>query len=457
MSLETMTKLSSTTVGVGGTSTVTFSNISQNYTDLKILISARTSDGNTGTIARLKFNGSTTGYSSVYAQGRGDSVATGTGATTAGDIGRFPGVNSPVTDNVFSNTEINIPNYTGYVYKTYTVDCTTEANQTIAYLIIASGLWSNPDPITSIDISSSAGTISENSTFTLYGIKNAAKTAGNSIKATGGNIVFDGTYVYHTFTSSGTFSTTAPIPAADVFAFAGGGGAGSAQGGGNGAGGGGAGGYLTSLTSFPSGASGTITIGAGGAAGPGVNAAGSGFGTNGTNGNTTTFGFGSFTLAPAGGGGGGRDNGSSGFTGTSGASGGGGAGSSGSGGSVSPSSQGNAGGAGSGTRGGGGGGAGAAGVSGATSGNGGAGVGIWYNGTTTYFAGGGGVGARGTTAGSGGIGGGGNGKANDEGAGNNGDRNTGGGGGAGGSSPTSSNYYEGGSGGSGIVIIRYKA
>ena len=41
MSIETMTKLATVTVGSGGSSTITFSNIPQNYTDLVVKASLR--------------------------------------------------------------------------------------------------------------------------------------------------------------------------------------------------------------------------------------------------------------------------------------------------------------------------------------------------------------------------------------------------------------------------------
>ena len=61
MSLETMTKLATYTVGAGGDSSVTFSNIPQTYTDLVIRVSARTTrSASTLNILYVTFNGVTT-------------------------------------------------------------------------------------------------------------------------------------------------------------------------------------------------------------------------------------------------------------------------------------------------------------------------------------------------------------------------------------------------------------
>ena len=76
MSLETMTKLATTTVGVGGVASVTFSNIPQGYTDLKVVISAR-GDGASG-IFVCQFNGATTNLSSKVLYGiNGDTAGSG--------------------------------------------------------------------------------------------------------------------------------------------------------------------------------------------------------------------------------------------------------------------------------------------------------------------------------------------------------------------------------------------
>lgn len=433
---------------------VTFDNIPQSgYTDLKVVASARTDDPNTGTIAYIKFNGSSSTYSSRYLQGRGDSTASGTGSTSYGEIGRIPGVNSPVTNSVFSNTEIIIPNYLSSNNKSYSVDAVTEANQTIAYAILTAGLWSTSSAITSILVASTAGNLVAGSTFSLYGIAATGTTPATAPKATGGNIVAnDGTYWYHAFTTSGTFTPQTPLTCSALVVGGGGGNGGYA-------GGGGAGGLVYSAINSLTITNYAVTIGAGGAA---RTASEAGLGNSGSN---TTFN----SLTAGGGGGGGSDtniNGANGAA-TNGSGGGGGYGSYGG----TGNGTGGNGGAGNGAPGGtvanyssgGGGGAGANGANATAQngGNGGAGLNTyssWATATTTgvsgYYAGGGG-GANGNGAsgvgGTGGAGGGGNGHKWNTGGSTSGVANTGGGGG--GNSQLS--YGVGGAGGSGIVIIRY--
>jgi hypothetical protein len=448
MSIETMTKLATVTVGAGGTSNITFDNIPQNYTDLKLVCSVRT-DGNVINFNEggLRFNRDVvSSNSSRFLIGDGTSA---TSASVTSDYIPFgPNQGSLTTANTFTSNEAYITNYSSFNYKSVILDGAAENNASAGRATLTSGLWSNPSPITVVAVFPGGGyNFVANSTVTLYGIKNARQTAGNSIKATGGNISFDGTYVYHVFNASGTFTPTQSI-LADMVVVAGGGGSGH--------GGGGAGGYLTFTSQTLSTIGYTCTVGAGGTAA----ASRSAYGTNGGDSQ-----FGSLTLVKGGGAAG--TGGSGVFNGLAGASGGGGAPSGfgvGTGGAATPSGQGNAGGgAGSNSgayAGGGGGGAGAAGGTG-NSGTGVAGVGgvgltnAITGGAATgvgqlvsgsyYLAGGGGGGADAGAA-LGGAGGGGNGSSA---VAQNGAVATGGG--AGGSS--NNNGY---AGGSGVIIVRYK-
>ena len=452
MSLETMTKLATTTVGGGGTASITFSNIPQGYTDLKLVILGRddrSGQPNGDFTMQVGFNG-TINTGSVYTMIRigsnGASAFSDSSAVNSMPLGMLS--SATATSNVFGSNEVYITNYSGNAFKTVTCEGASETNATTAFTALNSGLISSSLPITDIKIVSYFGTtLSANSTLTLYGIKNLKKATGNSIKATGGNTtLFDGTYVYHVFTSTGTFQPTTPLTA-DILQIAGGGGGGT-NASGRGGGGGGAGGLLSlSNTFFSSGVTYTCTVGAGGAAA--------------TNGNNSQIGP---LTASVGGGKGG--NGA--VAGSDGGSGGGGGGNASYG--SATSGQGNIGGVGTGNQGGGGGGAGAAGGAGTADsgpsgagGNGSSAYSLWglTTGTgqnvsgTYYFAGGGSGGGNTSTTtaiGSAGLGGGGFGSYNNT-VPTAATANTGGGGGGGGYYISS---YSGGAGGSGIVIVRYK-
>jgi hypothetical protein len=444
---------------------VTFTNIPQTgYTDLKIVASVRSDVGNLGDFIYFYLNSPGTGaYTQQFIRSDGSTPSAGTVATSYYPLQFVNGSGS--TSNTFSNTEMYIPNYTGSGLKSFSVETVVENNGSGAWADIQAGLWNQTAAVTSITLNSGSGSYLRNSTFYLYGIAAFGVEPVIAPKATGGDIVkTDGTYWYHAFLSSGTFTPTVGL-SCDVLVVAGGGGGGS---GASSGGGGGAGGYRTStgLATVAS-TNYAVTIGAGGTGG--IGSAGAGQGTQGNNSifssiTSTGGGFGSSTQAPSAitnGGAGGSGGGAGGY--------GGGLGTGFTGGAASPSGQGNAGGNGAPgpnnyQGGGGGGGAGAVGANAVTvtGGNGGAGLNTlstWFSATGTgvsgYVAGGGGGGTNEVNTGYGLGGAGGGGRAGYW----NGSSltlpvagtvNTGGGGGGAGS-----NGATGGAGGSGIVIVRY--
>jgi hypothetical protein len=430
------------TVGAAGASSVTFNSIPQTgYTDLVVKASVSTTASN-GFV--MSINGSTANFTYKLLEGDGAAAASYSGTT-----GRVAyAFNST---SVFSNLEVYIPNYTSANNKSFSVDGVSEQNATTAYADLTAGLWSQTAAITSLGFNFSAGNLQPNSTFYLYGVAALGTTPAIVPYATGGDtIMTDGTYWYHAFKSSGTFTpATGKSLSCDVLVVAGGaGGGGNSTGsGGVGGGGGGAGGYR-STTALSVLSATTVTVGGGGAGG--ISSGGQG-----SNGSDSVF----SSLTSTGGGGGAGTN----ANGSNGGSGGGGYFNY-SGGISSPVTspvQGFAGGGGAtgaSYRGGGGGGASAAGVSAIVANpDGGAGsnsLSSWLSvvglGVCGYVAGGGGGGAYIGTNGAGGAGGGGTGGPNG-GTPTSGTANTGSGGG--GAGYTASNA--GGNGGSGLVIVRY--
>jgi hypothetical protein len=438
---------------------VTFSTIPQTYTDLKLLISSKSSEGSQSANYWIQFNSDTgANYTNKRIYSGATTAASDNGNTGINGIsaGFIPG-DIANTTSTFSNCEIYIPNYAGSATKSVSCDSSSEGNQTSGvWLNTAAGLWNNTAAITSLTIAVTGASQTIGSTFYLYGISNV--TSGS--KATGGVVSSDGTYYYHMFPFSGTFTPTESITA-DVLVIAGGGGGGVHHGGGGGAGGlrstvtaTGGGGSLESPLSLTAQAY-TVTVGAGGTGSTNNS-------VRGTAGANSVF----STITSTGGGGGGSRNTEQ--NGGAGGSGGGG-GYTGAGGArtASPVQGFNGGGdtAPNGA-GGGGGGAGAAGASttsaqGAAGGNG-VQITAFANATQTgvnngYYGGGGSGGWQtpsGGSAGAAGLGGGGVGSGTDESTATaNGISNTGGGGGGGGY--VDGGAYSAGAGGSGLVIIRY--
>jgi hypothetical protein len=437
-------------------SSVTFSNIPQTgYTDLKIVCSTRTDYAGFLDLNMFLNGNASSGYSWRRLNGDGGS-ATSTSSTSAGVIPSAT-LGTTSTANTFANTEIYIPNYTSTTSKSVSIDAVTENNATTSYQTFTAGLSTLSTAITSVSFGLGAGNFVANSTFSLYGIAALGTTPAIAPKASGGNrIDNDGTYWYHTFTSSGSFVPQIGINC-DVLVVAGGGSGGSWA-----SGGGGAGQIRYATSQFLTTTTQAITVGAGGTSVPDFGGGG-GVGGDGSNSSLTS------TIIAIGGGGGGGSAGNLPFgIGRDGGSGGGGAYSraggsalgTGTGGTAYGFAGGSAVGAGNfGSAGGGGAGA----VGGSTGGSangqpGGIGLATWSSwGSVTntgqnvsgtfYYAGGGGGGGQ--TGAAGGSGGGGAGSSLSAGNGIAGTTNTGGGGG--GQRDTGS----GGNGGSGIVIIRY--
>jgi hypothetical protein len=255
---NTYVALDQVTVGTA-VSTVTFSSINQNYTDLVLVVSAAASSFANDLAIRIG-NGSVdsgSNYSNTILTGNGSSAQS---VRNTNQTSIFPGYYAgPTTTLGNSNQIIHFMNYAN-----------TTTNKTIlSRSNVASGgvdanvnLWRSTVAINTIELRIIGNNIAAGSTFSLYGIANADQ---NAALATGGIISEDATHWYHTFGASGAFVPKQALTC-DVLVVAGGGG-GGANGGAVGPGGGGAGGLIglsaqsLSVTSYP------VTVGAGGVGG----------------------------------------------------------------------------------------------------------------------------------------------------------------------------------------------
>ena len=162
---NTYEAIATVTVGSGGASTIDFTSIPSTYTDLKLVLSGRSTSS--GTVASIKFNNSSANFSGIWLVGTGSSALSGTGA----DYFRINW--SASTSNTFGNTEIYIPNYAGSNNKSFSSDGSSENNATEAYANFIAGLWSQTTAINQITLTPNAGNFAQYSTATLYGIKNS--------------------------------------------------------------------------------------------------------------------------------------------------------------------------------------------------------------------------------------------------------------------------------------------
>jgi hypothetical protein len=108
--------IASTTVGAGGTSTIEFTSIPGTYTDLVILLSARTTAGSDVTRFRAN-NYAAANYTATVIFSNGANIQTFTETfNTHMNIGTTPGTS--MSANSFSNVLIQYPNYASSDVKT---------------------------------------------------------------------------------------------------------------------------------------------------------------------------------------------------------------------------------------------------------------------------------------------------------------------------------------------------
>jgi len=166
---NTFVKIQTVTVGTA-VSTIDFTSIPQTYTDLKLVMSLRSSRA---TYADddffINLNGLTTNQTSRYIQGSGGSA----GSYSNSRFGALIPADGAATASVFGNAEMYIPNYTSANNKASSIDAVHETNGATAYQRIHANLWSATAAITQLTIVCADGNFKQYSSATLYGIKSS--------------------------------------------------------------------------------------------------------------------------------------------------------------------------------------------------------------------------------------------------------------------------------------------
>jgi hypothetical protein len=166
--------IATSTVGSGGTATVTFSSIPSGYTHLQIRMSAL-STGTTSTPDDWKFNfnnDSGSNYASHGLYGNGSTVSVSTARTSFTSI-RFTGFDRGITNGITVGV-IDILDYANSSkYKTLRglVGFDNNSSTYPGAVALGSGVWMNTTAINRIDITNSLGNFNQYSHFALYGIK----------------------------------------------------------------------------------------------------------------------------------------------------------------------------------------------------------------------------------------------------------------------------------------------
>jgi hypothetical protein len=152
---------------------ITFMNVGDipsTFTDLYLVVSARSTASPGTKNLRIKFNGSSANFSTRVLMGTGSGTSSFTESNYLGEQ-TIPGN----TADTFASFSIYIPNYRSSANKSFSVDSVSENNGTTAYQTIIAGLWSQTAAITSIGILGQDPSLAQFTSATLYGI-----TAGSS-------------------------------------------------------------------------------------------------------------------------------------------------------------------------------------------------------------------------------------------------------------------------------------
>lgn len=158
--------LASTTVGAGGTSTVTFSSINQSYKNLLVVYSARTTNANVYENFKVRFNGNSS--SSIYYDQNWfstGSTPTSSNNPSSDSFGHELTCGSNATSNNFSNGQIHIANYVNSgIGKTAYWQSSAEPGA----VSFGSKDFRTNGALNSISFITNSGSFVQNSIFTLY-------------------------------------------------------------------------------------------------------------------------------------------------------------------------------------------------------------------------------------------------------------------------------------------------
>jgi len=164
------------TVGATSTNVVTFNNIPQGFTDLRLEIDARL-DNAADQLIYFYVNGDQrNAYSTTWLFGNG-SVASSARTTGQGQAQGGAANGASTTASTFSSTEIYIPMYTSGLYKQANTFGVSEANASSNYMAIGGSNIPITSPITSLTIFYGAIQFTQGTTFTLHGVSGVYDTA----------------------------------------------------------------------------------------------------------------------------------------------------------------------------------------------------------------------------------------------------------------------------------------
>ena len=173
---STYTLINTFTV-TSATTPISFTNISQNYTDLLLRVTSRTTRSNPVGFLYFQFPSSVAEYYEKYINSDGTTLSGG--SATANDAFGGSGViytnASTSTPNSQGITEVYIPNYTigtasAPNYKNIVITSMQTPTITTMYSSVIQGFYGNYGAITSINVGSTVGNIDVGTKIDIYGV-----------------------------------------------------------------------------------------------------------------------------------------------------------------------------------------------------------------------------------------------------------------------------------------------
>ena len=141
---------------------ITFSSIPQDYTDLVIYSSARTSRSAVNDGIDMEFNGSSLNRSTVL-------LRSNVTSTTLSNLRAGLSAAANSSTNTFGSSKVYISNYTASQPKSTSMETVTDPENS-QRIELHAGLWNDTAAITSIELVGANASFVAGSTFSLYGI-----------------------------------------------------------------------------------------------------------------------------------------------------------------------------------------------------------------------------------------------------------------------------------------------
>lgn len=146
-----ITLVSTVTVGGGGATSISFSNIATTGKDLMILMSSRNSVNETG--IALQFNGDTANnYAYRMLYGDGSSVTSQADSDGINRIVSYTNNIPNFTASSFSSVQYHITNYAASASKIVSIDGVITNNSSTAYQSFVGGRWTGTAAVTSLTL-----------------------------------------------------------------------------------------------------------------------------------------------------------------------------------------------------------------------------------------------------------------------------------------------------------------